>query len=137
MLTRVLKRTFTTQETRTVDAQCLPLKPTWSIGSLMEPVDNGISQDQFERLLSLSRLKCKDRDQANGFKKDIDQLSQFTKHLQLHDFKEEPLTHIWQQEKGQLVREDKETHVDGRELLKYAKKKSGNFYVVKGTMPSS
>lgn len=121
-----------------MDGQCLPLKPTWSIQSLMEPMGEGISQSQFERLLSLSRLNCRDGEQAEQLKKDIDQLTQFTKHIQLHDFKqEEPLTHIWQQDVGQRLREDKETKVDGRELLKYAKKKSGNFYVVKGTMPSS
>lgn len=98
----------------------------------------GISQEQFERLLTLSRLSCPDTEQANKLKADIDQLTQFTKHIQLHDFKqEEPLTHIWQEGTGQTVRQDKEEIVNGRELLKYAKKKSGNFYVVKGTMPSS
>lgn len=105
----------------------------------MEPMGQGISNEQFQHLLSLSRLSCPDVEQANKLKSDIDQLTQFTKHIQLHDFKkEEPLTHIWKQDVGQIVREDKETtSVNGRELLKHAKKKSGNFYVVKGTMPSS
>jgi aspartyl/glutamyl-tRNA(Asn/Gln) amidotransferase C subunit len=102
-----------------------------------------ISDKQFKHLLQLSRLSLPLKDQAEKLKSEIDQLTQFTEHIKLHDFKsvDKPLTHIWKQDMGQVLRSDdlveSTEEVRGRDLLKYARKKSGNFYVVKGSIPSS
>lgn len=125
-----------------IDGHCLPLKPTWSVQSLLEPLGEPISDKQFKHLLVLSRLSVSNQEEANKLKSEIDQLTQFTEHIKLHDFKDEkPLTHIWKEDVGQILRNDEKVEssneVCGRELLKYAKEKSGNFYAVRGTMPSS
>ncbi|KAI9263831.1 hypothetical protein EDC94DRAFT_72993 [Helicostylum pulchrum] len=140
-ITHFAKRSLTTK----VDAQCIPLKPTWSVQSLLEPMGEPISDKQFQHLLTLSRLGVTNQEQASKLKSEIDQLTQFTEHIKTVDFKgEKPLTHIWKEDVGQVLRSDElvessssRDEVRGRDLLKYAKEKSGNFYVVKGTMPSS
>lgn len=100
-----------------------------------------ISDKQFKHLLQLSRLGLPPKKQADKLKSEIDQLTQFTEHIKLYDFKvvDKPLTHIWKQDVGQVLRDDNLVETDpeevrGRDLLKYAKKKSGNFYVVKGSI---
>lgn len=125
-----------------MDAQCIPLKPTWSIQSLLEPMGEPISDKQFKHLLALSRLSPPTKEKADKLKSEIDRLSQFTAHIKLHDFKHvEPLTHIWKEDVSQLLRDDNQVETldepRGRELLKHAQQKSGNFYVVKATLPSS
>ncbi|CAO3701052.1 unnamed protein product [Rhizopus stolonifer] len=138
MLSHCIKRSITTKTPNTIDAHGLPLKPTWSIKSLMEPEGEPISDKQFKHLLNLARLNIP-KEQESKLKSEIDQLSQFTEHIKRHDFNNvEPLTHIWKQDIGLLLREDEPIEkVKGRQLLSKAAKKSGNFYVVKGSMPSS
>ncbi|KAG0738656.1 hypothetical protein G6F59_006647 [Rhizopus arrhizus] len=130
------KRSLTTK----VDKHCLPLKPTWSIKSLMKPLGEPISDKEFKHLLNLARLNIS-KEKEVQLKSEIDQLTQFTEHIKLHDFKDvQPLTHIWKQDVGLLLRDDNkigQDKVKGRELLLKAAKKSGNFYVVKGSMPNS
>lgn len=118
------------------------MKPTWSIQSLLEPLGEPISDKQFKHLLALSRLSPPTQEKTDKLKSEIDRLSQFTAHIKLHDFKGvEPLTHIWKEDVGQILRSDDEVETldepRGRELLKHAQQKSGNFYVVKATLPSS
>lgn len=106
----------------------------------MEPIGEPISDKQFKHLLSLARLNVP-REQQGQLKSDIDKLTQFTEHIKLHDFKDvEPLTHIWKEDMSLLARNDdiiEQDAVKGRELLTKAKKKSGHFYVVKGSIPNS
>jgi Asp-tRNA(Asn)/Glu-tRNA(Gln) amidotransferase C subunit len=69
-------------------------------------------------------------------------LTQFTEHIKQLDIAvDQPLTHIWKEDVGQILRDDDQVEalqqVRGRDLLKLAKQKSGNFYVVKGSIPSS
>ncbi|KAG1461542.1 hypothetical protein G6F56_005705 [Rhizopus delemar] len=104
----------------------------------MEPGGEPISDKQFKHLLNLARLNIP-KEHESKLKSEIDQLSQFTEHIKCHDFNNvEPLTHIWKEDIGLSLREDEPIEkVKGRQLLSKAAKKSGNFYVVKGSMPSS
>jgi aspartyl/glutamyl-tRNA(Asn/Gln) amidotransferase C subunit len=118
------------------------LKPTWSIKSLLEPAGEPISDKQFRHLLTLARLNIPNKEQETKLKAEIDQLTQFTEHIKKLDIAvDQPLTHIWKDNIGQILRDDNQVEslkqVRGRDLLNLAKKKSGNFYVVKGSMPSS
>ncbi|KAI8997851.1 hypothetical protein BDB01DRAFT_893300 [Pilobolus umbonatus] len=124
-----------------VDEYCLPLKPTWSVKSLLEPVGQPISDKQFQHLLKLSQLSIS-KERVGELKAEIDQLTQFTDHVRQYDFKGvTPLTHIWKEETSQILRDDTKVEASdearSRVLLKHASKTSGNFYVVKGSMPSS
>ncbi|OBZ90198.1 hypothetical protein A0J61_01747 [Choanephora cucurbitarum] len=121
-----------------VDKQCIPLKPTWSIQSLLEPIGEPISDKQFKHLLSLARLDI-DKEHASTLKKEIDQLTQLTEHIKKFNTDQKPMTHIWQEGSGQLLRDDEQVECQpkGRDLLKHAKRKSGNFYVVQGSLPST
>ncbi|KAI8070603.1 uncharacterized protein B0P05DRAFT_185312 [Gilbertella persicaria] len=119
-----------------VDKQCIPLKPTWSIQYLLEPIGEPISDKQFEHLLSLARLNITNKERKSKLKSDIDALTQFTEHIKKLDIQQEPLTHIWKEDMSQILRSDDEVKQQlGRDLLKHAKRKSGNFYTVQGSMP--
>lgn len=109
---------------------------------MLEPAGEPISDKQFRHLLALARLNIPDKEQETKLKAEIDQLRQFTEHIKkLEIAVDQPLTHIWQENVGQILRDDNQVETleqaRGRDLLKLAKKKSGNFYVVKGSMPSS
>ncbi|KAI9281508.1 hypothetical protein BY458DRAFT_544270 [Sporodiniella umbellata] len=139
MFRHCVKRSIATTK-QPVDKHELPIKPTWSTQSLLEPLGETISDEQFKHLLNLSRLNIP-LEEASHLKKEIDQLTQFTEHIKKQDFGHvEPLTHIWKENTGILLRSDEQIEEDranGRKLLSKATKKSGNFYVVKGSMPSS
>ncbi|CAO0793937.1 unnamed protein product [Mucor circinelloides] len=134
------KRLYTTKVA--VDEHCLPLKPTWSIKSLLQTEAEPISDKQFKHLLNLAQLSIRDKQHELKLKAEIDQLTQFTDNIKQWDASvDKPLTHIWKADVGQILRDDDEiestAELRGRDLLKLAQKKSGNFYVVKGSMPSS
>lgn len=119
-----------------------PLKPTWSIKSLLESETEPISDKQFKHLLNLAQLSIRDKQHEMKLKAEIDQLTQFTDNIKKWDATvDKPLTHIWKEDIGQILRDDNKIEstkeMRGRDLLKMAQKKSGNFYVVKGSMPSS
>ncbi|KAI9478352.1 MAG: hypothetical protein EXX96DRAFT_619283 [Benjaminiella poitrasii] len=136
-----LKRLYSTKVA--VDEQCLPLKPTWSIQSLLQTKGETISDKHFKHLLALARLNIRDKEQQMKLKQEIDQLSQLTANIKYWNGTDvKPLTHIWKQDLCQPLRDDKQIESDnkvrGRELLGYAKKKSGNFYIIPGsTIPPS
>ncbi|KAI8637562.1 hypothetical protein BD408DRAFT_447539 [Parasitella parasitica] len=125
-----------------VDEYCLPLKPTWSIESLLQSKTEPISDKQFKHLLSLAQLTIRDKQHELKLKAEIDQLTQFTDNIKLWDASvDRPLTHIWKADDGQILRDDNEIEsakeMRGRDLLNLAQEKSGSFYVVKGSTPSS
>ncbi|KAI8378487.1 hypothetical protein BD560DRAFT_445016 [Blakeslea trispora] len=134
-----ISRLYSTKGLAPVDKQCIPLKPTWSIQSLLEPVGEPISDKQFDHLLSLARLKV-DKERVT-LKKEIDQLTQFTEHIKKLNIDQKPMTHIWQEQTGQQLRSDEQVETEqqkrGRDLLRHAEKKSGHFYVVQGSLPST
>lgn len=91
----------------------------------------------------MARLNIQDKDREQKLKREINNLTQFTDNVKQFDINDtiRPLTHIWKENTSQLLRSDDNVETlrekRGRDLLKLASKKSGNFYVVKGTIPSS
>ncbi|KAI8367637.1 uncharacterized protein BYT42DRAFT_586948 [Radiomyces spectabilis] len=128
-----------------VDSDGLPKQPTWSVHSLVSSIseDAGtISNEHFDHLFRLAQLRAPvDPETRSKLKKDVDQLSQFTQHIQTADFGHvEPLTHIWPETEGLTLREDvceASDQIRGRALMEKAKHTSGNFYAVRGSLPSS
>lgn len=60
----------------------------------MKPLGEPISDKEFKHLLNLARLNIS-KEKEVQLKSEIDQLTQFTEHIKLHDFKDvQPLTHI-------------------------------------------
>lgn len=110
---------------------------------MLQTKSEPISDKEFKHLLNLARLNIQDPEKKQKLKQEIDNLTQFTENIKHFDINDsiEPLTHIWKQETSQLLRNDNDIETisekRGRDLLKLASKKSGNFYVVKGSMPSS
>ncbi|KAG2200258.1 hypothetical protein INT46_009235 [Mucor plumbeus] len=137
---QISRRLYSTKVT--VDEYCLPLKPKWSIKSLLQSETEPISDKQFKHLLNLTQLSIQDKQHEMKLKAEIDQLTQFTDNIKKWDATvDKPLTHIWKEDVGQILRDDNKIEstkeMRGRDLLQMAQKKSGNFYVVKGSMPSS
>ncbi|KAG0168496.1 hypothetical protein DFQ28_000986 [Apophysomyces sp. BC1034] len=129
-----------------VDQDGLPVAPTWSVNSLLEPVagdQHAISDKQLDHLFKLAQLRPPlDNVAREALKRDVKQLSQFTRHIQVEDFGDvKPLIHIWRDDIGLCLRKDQpgddvSNEPRGRELLAKAKEKSGNFYVVHDKLPS-
>ena len=68
-------------------------------------------------------------------KRDLDQLSQFTEHIQeLGQEDVEPLIQLWEQGVGMVTRPDVPSQSNdepsGRVLMDNAERKHGNFYIV-------
>ncbi|CAO3630925.1 unnamed protein product [Cunninghamella blakesleeana] len=137
-----------------IDADGLPLAPTWSVYSLFNNnnsnnTDNTesikITDQQLDHLCQLAQLRLppKDSKSRENLKSDMNELTQFIQHIQLekevfggNTNKVKPLAHIWQESVGLELRNDDVHHYEeekeGRELLKNAKQVYNHFYTVKG-----
>ncbi|KAF7721114.1 hypothetical protein EC973_005398 [Apophysomyces ossiformis] len=128
-----------------VDQDGLPVEPTWSVKTLLEPANGdvkAITDEQLDHLFRLAQLRPPaDHTAREALKRDVKQLSQFTRHIQGQDFGQvEPLTHIWREDIGLCLREDQTKdqadEAKGRDLLRNARQKSGHFYTVPDKVPS-
>lgn len=115
--------------------------PTWTVRSLLEPASSdsppSITDKQFNHLFRLAQLRPPTSQRAkDNLKRDLDQLSQFTEHIQeLGQADVEPLIQLWEQGTGLVTRPDVPSQSNeepsGRVLMNNAEQKHGNFYVVK------
>ncbi|SAL95607.1 hypothetical protein [Absidia glauca] len=125
-----------------VDADGLPLAPTWSVHSLLNTSSPStapslISNDQLDHLFRLSQLRPpKDKADRTQLAQDMDDLTRFIHSIQQKDFgNTEPVTHIWQASTGMTLRSDDKENADkvkGTALLDNAKQTVNPFYTVKG-----
>ncbi|KAL1929179.1 hypothetical protein VTP01DRAFT_2238 [Rhizomucor pusillus] len=126
------------------DDDALPVEPTWSVTSLLEPARNAtvtrISDEQLQRLFQLAQLQPPETEQEQqSLRRDLDQMSQFLAHLQDVEMENvEPLIQIWPENMGLKLRKDEKStdEVEGRALLEKAQRKSGNYYMVQGQLPN-
>ncbi|KAI9014419.1 hypothetical protein CLU79DRAFT_838465 [Phycomyces nitens] len=138
-----LRRHLTAKATRITDKDGLPLSATWSVRSLLENEHQTMSDEHFEHLFRLAQLRAPESPEAfEKLKKDVNQLSSFVEPIQRHDYGTvKPLSHLWQERIGMELRPDvpkrDPEEVRGRALLKEARQRSGHFYMVRGSLPSS
>ncbi|ORX62694.1 hypothetical protein DM01DRAFT_1403149 [Hesseltinella vesiculosa] len=126
---RLLKRSFSSQ--CKVDADGLPLAPTWTVKSLLpnNSQPTNINQDRLDHLCRLAQLLP--RTDATLIK-DMNDLSHFVDTIQQPSATADlaPLIHIWDARQNLAVRPDSPVSTDGHALLSNAKKTHGNYYTI-------
>ncbi|KAL1922574.1 uncharacterized protein VTP21DRAFT_10113 [Calcarisporiella thermophila] len=117
--------------------------PTWSVRSLLPTADASegdvVSYEQFQNLHRLANLEIPtSKEEERSLMRDINSLEHFVRHIQeLDTTGVEPMRGIWPERISMVLREDEPlsgegtTEEHGNELLKHAKRVSGNYYVVK------
>ncbi|KAI8074053.1 hypothetical protein BC940DRAFT_289886 [Gongronella butleri] len=124
---RLARRSFTTR--CAVDADALPLKPTWSVTSLLPDEHKAtMPQKQLDHLCRLAQLRPRS---DSALANDMNDLTHFIGTIQGGQIDIQPLIHIHDPKHSLDVRDDTpNTDIAGRTLLKNARNTQGYFYTV-------
>ncbi|KAF5393662.1 hypothetical protein D9757_000290 [Collybiopsis confluens] len=136
---RTLKRSSKIDLSHDTDSEGLPVRPVWSVNELLSSYPKPeLSSETFKHLHKLSALIPPDEHtpEFGELKKELEELVRLVEAVKLVDTAGvQPVDlrpTLGHREEAEVVDEDEraEDGETGRELLKYASRTSGEFYVV-------